>query len=948
MSQAVRVVDRVADMADWDQSGFADNYHVRWDAGRGKFVATPPPVSSVTSVFGRAGDVVLTAGDVTGALGYADIARLGVANTFTAPQVVAAAAVTDVPLRINGQVGQTGDLLQVGKGGSFAYFQLDSAGNIKTIGGQTARIQASSAKPYFPDGLIFSSVFSNQDGVTSFGGQTGLYPWLFQSAPTTARTLTVKGTAAQTVNTFEVCTSGFLPLFGVNVAGPVAKVTVQTPGAAGLVVQGAPSQTGNLQEWQNAAGLAKLAVQDMAGVNALLRWPNVVAGEVAGFEWFRPGFFQSRLVVDPASGNFQFQDGTTTRFSIERGTGKLGITALVMALGTVTNTTFRFLANGYAGSPRMDALAFATYDNGANQQNRLVITAGGTTSPGTADVRLDNSRLLISSAREPTFVGLIVQGAPSQTGSLQEWQDSTGAVRALVNNVGVSTQFQLGPLLPGGAASSNGINFDTAVGGTGSPRIRMWYSGNNDVQMTVANDGLTLNCALTVAGLLSGVTNFTAETLTAKHATLPYVRVWKTGQSWFDWNAASNNTLQLLNTGGVAVAEFKEGPARVKFAVKGEPSQTASLAEWQDSTGAVLATVDKLGRAIFPQVTLSTALALSGTAYIEAAGQTTNGATLLRSSIVGDPGYRFVLNNNGGMSWGPGIGTGARDVALARSSVGVLEVNNTTTGVFAALRTGSPSGNVTAQVVKAVNKTYSVTNKALTANVATLTTSAVNTLTVGESVVVSGVDATFDGTYFVTAVPTTTSFTYAKVAANVVSAVVSPAGAAVVAQVANLQEWQDSTGAVKLAISPAGSITAPAAMQVTAGTGISMNAQAGYGFSLVGSPFSIYANFNGANTPAMLIDTYSYGASLSPGLRIRAHGSQTGDLTQWMDQPLNVLSRVNKAGYFMTRKTAAPADADLVNSELSFWLDGTAGAAKVMFKAKDAAGTVVTGSLALT
>ncbi len=44
--------------------------------------------------------------------------------------------------------------------------------------------------------------------------------------------------------------------------------------------------------------------------------------------------------------------------------------------------------------------------------------------------------------------------------------------------------------------------------------------------------------------------------------------------------------------------------------------------------------------------------------------------------------------------------------------------------------------------------------------------------------VVAGVDATFNGTYTITGVPTTTTFTYAKTASNVTSTPVSPAGTA--------------------------------------------------------------------------------------------------------------------------------------------------------------------------
>jgi hypothetical protein len=67
--------------------------------------------------------------------------------------------------------------------------------------------------------------------------------------------------------------------------------------------------------------------------------------------------------------------------------------------------------------------------------------------------------------------------------------------------------------------------------------------------------------------------------------------------------------------------------------------------------------------------------------------------------------------------------------------------------------------------------TRTVTNKALTSNIATLTTSANHTYLAGDVVVVSGVDATFNGTFNIIAVPTATTFTYAKTNANVTSAV---------------------------------------------------------------------------------------------------------------------------------------------------------------------------------
>ena len=65
--------------------------------------------------------------------------------------------------------------------------------------------------------------------------------------------------------------------------------------------------------------------------------------------------------------------------------------------------------------------------------------------------------------------------------------------------------------------------------------------------------------------------------------------------------------------------------------------------------------------------------------------------------------------------------------------------------------------------------TATVTNKQITSNVATLTVSSAHTFVVGETITVSGVDATFNGSYEVTATPTALTVRYAKTASNVAS-----------------------------------------------------------------------------------------------------------------------------------------------------------------------------------
>jgi hypothetical protein len=88
-------------------------------------------------------------------------------------------------------------------------------------------------------------------------------------------------------------------------------------------------------------------------------------------------------------------------------------------------------------------------------------------------------------------------------------------------------------------------------------------------------------------------------------------------------------------------------------------------------------------------------------------------------------------------------------------------------------------GIVSEYSVAVSNVVRSVSNKVIASEVATLTTTASHTYSVGDVVVVTSVDATFNGTYVVSAIPSATTFSYRKTgAANVTSAAVSPAGTA--------------------------------------------------------------------------------------------------------------------------------------------------------------------------
>jgi hypothetical protein len=92
------------------------------------------------------------------------------------------------------------------------------------------------------------------------------------------------------------------------------------------------------------------------------------------------------------------------------------------------------------------------------------------------------------------------------------------------------------------------------------------------------------------------------------------------------------------------------------------------------------------------------------------------------------------------------------------------------------IHTGSSTSSVFdevwlyAQLNNPPSAALTVSNKALTSNVATITTSAAHNLFVGDTVKITGVDSTFNGIWSVASVPSTTTFTYTRTASNVTSA----------------------------------------------------------------------------------------------------------------------------------------------------------------------------------
>ena len=79
-----------------------------------------------------------------------------------------------------------------------------------------------------------------------------------------------------------------------------------------------------------------------------------------------------------------------------------------------------------------------------------------------------------------------------------------------------------------------------------------------------------------------------------------------------------------------------------------------------------------------------------------------------------------------------------------------------------------------------------------------------------------------------------------------------------------------------------------------------------------------------------------------------AASSQTSNIFEIWNSSNSVLAGYDADGYAFTRLNSAPADASISASEAKYWFDDTNGSASFNVKAKQADGTVVTGSISLT
>ena len=307
-------------------------------------------------------------------------------------------------------------------------------------------------------------------------------------------------------------------------SGPVPTVAIDTAVVPQLAVANTFT-TGTQTINTGATGTVGLTVNGATGQTANLMTFNV--NGVAG---------GARV---PAAGNYFIAPGITSSYAMDATAGAASVVPLTVN-GTASQTANLQIWRDSSGNVLSSIDAFG----------RLRVRTT-TTSAFSAAI----------TAASAATVGLMVQGAASQTANLQEWQNSAGTVLANITSAGNLVFTQAGANITTPAAGR--LNIGGAVYGTG-------YFGT--ISVTGDNGGYAIDArgnaasgstgarvrpgnAANIGFIISGETSQTADLQGWRSSTALLTAITAAGTI----NFASGNTSATANTGAVALPALAVG-----------------------------------------------------------------------------------------------------------------------------------------------------------------------------------------------------------------------------------------------------------------------------------------------------------------------------------------------------------------------------------------------------
>jgi len=248
---------------------------------------------------------------------------------------------------------------------------------------------------------------------------------LVNSAPNTLDTLNELATALGNDANFATTTATSIGNKVSKAGGDV--ITSSLPSVVGLTIKGATSQTADLQQWQlpDSTTVASMsATTTGASTNGVLKLLGAYGGIVSNGEWKIQRVGGALLILSPNGTVINSVYGGTT-LTIQSNSGQTAnITEWKNSSGTLmARVAFdgSFTAGGFNGA------------------TKFIVDQFGTLSLGTNRNLTGTPTYLFVQSQGATDIGAVIKGHASQTANLQEWQNSAGTVLASISPTGKLT-----------------------------------------------------------------------------------------------------------------------------------------------------------------------------------------------------------------------------------------------------------------------------------------------------------------------------------------------------------------------------------------------------------------------------------------------------------------------------------------------------------------------------
>jgi len=426
---------------------------------------------------------------------------------------------------------------------------------------------------------------------------------------------------------------------GVNGTFFSAALSVESGSTTGVAVKvrGVASQTANLEEWQNSAG-SVLSYVDSAG------------------KIFGNGL---RLDGSDGSNNNIYKTGTLGLLSglgiqlyLNQDNNATGGSLVIRAINAQTSnlTEWKNVAGTVLASIGSGGVVTAAKDVwhlSTDTRQRLLYAGDGASIYKTytshdwrnaSDVltnRFDANGGQQNLIQAATTVGLIVKGAASQTADLQQWQDSASNILLAVTQNGsiynpsaigrTSIGMQSGayfqvfgdnwttPGQRGGAefvfssenSGTGGFTVFQYQSGAWNPKFKIFNSGYTSINSTSSTLGsssathqlgVVSASAATVGAVIRGAASQTAK-LQEWQNSAGNVVAWTSveGNGYFQANLNAASIGAGNNIGGASLTASPWSAVTTVSIIRGYPSQTGDLTQWQNSSGTVVAKVNAAG-----------------------------------------------------------------------------------------------------------------------------------------------------------------------------------------------------------------------------------------------------------------------------------------------------------------------------------------------------------------